>query len=66
MSASTGTAEHAVWTTEIDRRRNIIGLLASRGRHDGARLSASIWLCPDEAETVGKSLLDAVAAWRSK
>ena len=54
----------AVWTTEIDRRRNIIGLLASYGRYDADRLSASLWLSPDDAEKVGTALLAAVAAWR--
>jgi hypothetical protein len=53
-----------VWTAEVDHRRNIIGLLASRGRHDASRVSSSIWLSPDDAEKVGTALLTAVAAWR--
>lgn len=58
--------DSAVWATEVDRRRNIIGLLVSHGRHDGARLSTSVWLQPDDAEKVGKAMLAAVAAWRGQ
>ena len=57
-------ADTFVWTTEIDHRRNIVGLLASRGRHDASRVSSALWLSPDDAETVGQALLAAVAAWR--
>jgi hypothetical protein len=59
-----GTGDNFVWTTEIDHRRNIIGVLASHGRHDGPRMSNSLWLRPNDAETVGQALLAAVAAWR--
>ena len=57
-------ADTFVWSTEIDRRCNIIGILASRGRHDASRVSSSIWLSPDDAERIGSALLAAVCAWR--
>ena len=59
-----GVSDNFAWTTEVDHRRNIIGLLASRGRHDASRVSSSIWLSLDDAEKVGAALLAAVAAWR--
>ena len=63
-SLAGGQGDNFAWTTEVDLRRNIIGLLASRGRHDASRVSSSIWLSPDDAEKVGAALLAAVAAWR--
>ena len=59
-----GVSDNFVWTTEVDHRRNIIGLLASRGRHDASRVSSSIWLSPDDAQKIGTALLAAVSAWR--
>lgn len=63
---SGGALDNAVWATEVDRRRNTIGLLVSYGRHDGARLSTSVWLQPDDAEKIGHAMLAAVAAWRGQ
>jgi len=59
-----GASDNFVLAAEVDRRRNIIGLLASRGRFDASRVSSSLWFEPDEAEKVGHALLAAVAAWR--
>lgn len=62
---SAGHVGDLTWITEIDRRRNIVGLHASHGQYREANLSSSLWLAPGEAEKLGRALLDAVSSWRA-
>lgn len=53
------------WLTEIDRRRNLIGLHATKGNFQEAHLATTLWLAPDRAEVLGRALLEAVDGWRA-
>jgi hypothetical protein len=59
-----GVIDDLTWTAEVCHRRNLVGLLCAHGAYNASRMSTSVWLAPDDAEKVGKSLLAAVAAWR--
>lgn len=62
--ALAGVLDGLVWTAEVDHRRNMVGLISAHGAYNAPRVSASIWLMPDDAEKVGQALIAAVAAWR--
>ncbi|WP_395708541.1 hypothetical protein [Reyranella sp.] len=64
-SPHAGHVGDLTWITEVDRRRNMVAIHATHGQYREANLSSSLWLAPDEAEKLGRALLDAVASWRS-
>lgn len=64
-SPHAGHVGDLTWITEVDRRRNLVGLHATYGQYREANLASSLWLAPAEAEKLGRALIDAVAGWRA-
>ena len=62
---SAGHVGDLTWLTETDRRRGLVAVHATYGQYRAANLATSLWLAPDEAEKLGRALLDAAMSWRA-